>query len=379
MKILFIQIIRGLSGSEKYIIETMPLLKERGVDCEFLCVHLPQDGDKYRLVTNPLEEQSINVHYIETKSTLNYALLKNINKVVKKGNYDLVNSHLIHADMWMAMVKILFNRKLVLVSGKHGYDDVFTQKFGHDPTKRLYNAYYFSALFAERFINRSFAISTGLCKLFEALKISNPKKMDRIYYGFRTNYTPNPDSKKLRTSPQQLCIVGRLLKLKGHEFAFRALQIVLQKFPETQLVIIGDGVERENLEQLTKDLKLENHIQFKGFQKNAMDYMAQSDIVLVPSKSEGFGIVLIEAFEVKIPAIAFDVPASNELIEDGKSGYLIKPFEVEDLANRIIELLGDEAKRTFLANNAYQRLKNYFTPERMADETIAFYKKALNG
>lgn len=377
MKVLFVQIIRGLAGSEKYIIEAMPMLKERGIDCEFVCVHLPQDGDKYRLVADPLEEKGINVHYIETKNQLSVGLLKKINEIIKAGEFDLVNTHLIQADLWLALIKMLFGQKVKVVSTKHGYGNVFTQKFGHDSTKRLYNLYFFLARFSERWVTQSITVSNGLKKLYTALKISQPEKIETVHLGFKTNYEPTINAADCRKGALQICIVGRLLPLKGHVYALTAFKQVLAKYQKTQLVIIGDGESRENLEQLSQELGIAEQVHFLGFQKNAMDYMAQSDVVLCPSKSEGFGIVIIEAFEVTTPVVAFDVPACNELIVNGKSGCLVQPFDTDELATTLIDLLEQPDKRVALAEQAHQRLKTMFTPEKMIEKTIAIYQKVI--
>lgn len=377
MEVLFVQIIRGLSGSEKYIIETLAGLKERGITGEFLCVHLPEDGDKYRLVTDPIEAQNGKVHFVSTEKEIGFKLLRDINKVIKAKEYDLVITNLIHADLWLALIKCFFNRKVKIVSIKHGYDNVFTQSYGHDPSKRLYNPYFFLAWFAERFVKHSITVSDGLKNLYTALKISNKNKISTIHLGFDLDYENTLTESECRKSPLQICIVGRLIKLKGHEYAFKAFKKVLEKFKEAELVLVGDGEERTSLEALCKELGIEQKVHFIGFNKNPMGFMYHSDLVLVPSKSEGFGIVVIEAFAVKTPVIAFDVPACNELIVDNESGYLVQPFDVNELADKMIDLLGNPDKAQAFAEKAYERLNSEFTPDKMIDETARQFKQIL--
>ncbi len=377
MKILFVQIVRKLAGSEKYIIEVMPLLREKGIDCEFLCVALKEDSMRHLEVTEKLETLDIKVHTIISDTTFSYALLKKIYAVVKIGNYDLINSHLIHADVWMACVKRLFDKNLILVSTKHGYGNAFTTKHGHDASKRMYDSYYFSAVFAEKSVQRSLLISKGLQNLYTALKICKKEKTEVISYGFITEYTPPAKNEGYRISPNQLCIVARLLELKGHKYVLQALPKVIEQIPDVQLVLVGDGEEKDNLDHLIQELQLTDYVKFMGFRKDAMAFIANSDIMVLPSKSEGFGIVFLEAYEVKTPVIAFDVPACNEVIIHNETGFLVTPFDIEELSQRIIELLQSKEKQKRFTENAYKRLKTFHTPERMVKETVQFYYKAL--
>ncbi len=377
MKVLFVQIIRGLSGSEKYFIEIMPMLKKQGIDCEFLCVHLTEDQDKYKVVTTPLEQSGIKVHCIESRNTLNYGLLKAINTVVKAGQYDLLHAHLLYSEVWLTLVKILFNRKLKLVSTKHGYDEKFTHLYGFDPSKRLYNLYYFLCRFTEKFMLRSFTISQGLHKLFIGINICKADKLDLIYYGFEKKFATLRQENTYREAPQQLLIVGRLMPYKGHTYVLDAMPKVIEQFPDVKLLIIGTGPIEQELKEQVKTLQIEKAVDFKGYSTAAMQYMASSDILIVPSKSEGFGIVFVEAFEVKTPIVAFDVHASNELIEDGKSGHLVRPFDVDEMAEKIIDLLIHPEKRKLFVENGYKRLAHPFNPKRMVTETMTFYERVL--
>ncbi len=377
MKVLFIQILEALSGSEKYFIEIMPLLKAKGIECEFLCVYRDNGKTGYREITDLMEAKDIKVHYLKTKSSINFTLLKNINKVIKKGNFDLIHGHLLYSDVWLACIKILFNRKLKVVSTKHSYDEKFASLYGFDSSKRLYNLYFFLCRFSEPFINRSFAVSHGLKKLFLGLNIGKEDKMDVIHHAFETKYIPAAKPDRYRSSEKQLILVGRLTAFKGHKYAFEALKIVLKKHPEAKLVILGRGEMEADLKNQCQEMGIAESVEFKGFQAEAMHFMANSDIVLIPSISEPFGIVFIEAFEVKTPVICFDVPAGNELILDDKSGCLIAPYNVNQLADKINELFQSPSKRNALAEEAFKRLKNELSPDVMVDKTIEFYKKSL--
>ena len=105
--------------------------------------------------------------------------------------------------------------------------------------------------------------------------------------------------------------------------------------------------------------------------------MAASDVALVPSISEGLGVVFLEAHAAGVPIVAFDVPASNEILRHGESGLLVPPYDIDAYARQIIGLLSDQALREHLRTGGAERLRSYFTRERMTRETISFYERAL--
>ena len=377
MKVLFIQIVQGLAGSEKYFIEIMPMLKAKGVDCEFLCVHLSEDSDKYQLVTDPLEKSGIKVHFVESKTRLNFGLLKNINKIIKTGSFDFVNTHLIYGEVWLALIKIFFNRKIKIVSTRHGYNADFTDKYGFDPNKRVYNLFYILTRFAGLFSSGSIAVSQALKDFYIGQKVCKKDTVDVVHHSFDFDVQVSEKAKSLRKSKHQLVIVGRLIGFKGHRHLFSAISKLVDKYPSLKLFVVGKGDLRSTLEEQVKSLKLEEHIVFEGFQKNPIDYMIASDIVMIPSTSEGFGIVFLEAFASQTPVIAFNVSASNEIIIDEETGLLVKPYDVDEMAAKIDRLLSNSEERRRLSENALERLNTYFKPERMVDETIAFYERRL--
>lgn len=380
MKVLFVQKIAGISGSEKYILEIMPALKKRGIDCEFLGISDKKSDSKNDKILQILKENNIPFHYLLFENNFSFSLLSQINDIIKTNRFDIVQSNLIHADFWLAQVKLLFKTKFKLVSGKHGYDEPYNAKYGFTSRKIPWNPYYFLARYAELFTDRSFAIGTQLKDFYCGIKICNSLKTDVIHYGYDFPEVKILDQElsTYKFSSNQLVIVGRLTAFKGHSFAFEALQTVVKKIPDVKLLIVGSGALDAELKQLAKDLQIENQVVFVGHSIVAVKYMASSDVVLVPSVSEGFGIINLEAFSVKKPVIAFDVPTCNEIIESGKTGVLVPFCDINELSNAIIQLLSDKKLTTQLGLNANEKLKQYFTMDRMVNETIQFYNKVLS-
>jgi glycosyltransferase involved in cell wall biosynthesis len=131
--------------------------------------------------------------------------------------------------------------------------------------------------------------------------------------------------------------------------------------------------------QLAKESGIADHINFMGFQQKPASYMAQSDIIILPSLFEPFGLVYIEAFALMVPVIAFDTQACNELINNNETGILVKIFDIDELAAGIIHLLNNPQERQRLAEAAYRSYTTHFNSGRMIAETVAWYRSVIKG
>lgn len=127
--------------------------------------------------------------------------------------------------------------------------------------------------------------------------------------------------------------VGRLEKVKNQKILIQAL--ALSKHKDLNLILVGDGRERGNLEQLIKDLHVQNRVIISGFVPNPEIYLGKSDLFVLPSLSEGFGIAVLEAMQQGIPCLCTNVGGVPEFIDDGINGWLFNPHDEKELVNNI--------------------------------------------
>ena len=144
--------------------------------------------------------------------------------------------------------------------------------------------------------------------------------------------------------------VGRLVEKKGVKYLIMAMKDVIKEFPNAKLIICGAGPEEENLENLTKKLNLKENVIFVGYIKNSdlPKYYTSSDIFILPSikvkggDTEGLGVVLLEAMACGTPVIGSNTGGITDIIKHGESGFLVKPKDPEDIAEKIIVLLSNK-------------------------------------
>ena len=153
---------------------------------------------------------------------------------------------------------------------------------------------------------------------------------------------------------------GRLIKEKNVDILIKSIKIVKEKIPDIKCYIIGDGPEKNNLEKLTTDLKVENNITFLGFLENhdnVISYMKASKVFVLPSTREGFGIVALEANACGLPVIIINHKnnAAKEIIENGKNGFACELSEKEVSKHILISL----KKRESMKFNCIEKAKEY--------------------
>ncbi len=380
MKILFAQKIVGIAGSENYLLNMIPAMKRKGIEVEFLCLYPVNKEGSYNDFNAVLQSHGVKIHKVCYVKNPTIKVLKEIAQIIQSTNYDIVHSHLIHADLFLALAKLFYVRGLVLVSTKHGYEENYNNKFGFDPKHKKLNKYFITAWLAEKMMNRSFAISKGLYNLYSGLGICNKKKLDMIHYGFDFDEIKSKknDVNQFRLAKHQLVLVGRLTGFKGHRFAFQAIAKLKNTIPDLKLIVVGSGELEEELKSMVKNLNIEQQVCFIGYHPEGRKFMYHSDIVLIPSVAEGFGVVVLEAFSVKKPIIAFDVPSLHEHIISEESGVLIEPYNTTIYANQIERLLKNSALRIKFSEKSYQKLISYYSLNRMVDETVSFYENTLS-
>lgn len=148
----------------------------------------------------------------------------------------------------------------------------------------------------------------------------------------------NYEKKQIKSDVITLTYVGRLIREKGVHILIEALAHVknLECF---QLVIVGDGPCRRELETLSEKYGISDKVNFVGFQKNVSDYLKKSDIFVHPAIwEEGFGIAIVEAMREGLVCVAFRKGAIPEIITDEVNGYIVNECSTEALAKKLDEI-----------------------------------------
>ncbi len=170
--------------------------------------------------------------------------------------------------------------------------------------------------------------------------------------------------------------VGRLTKAKDYPTLLKAFSLVLKETP-ANLLIVGEGEERQRIEKLIEELDIMENVVLLGFQKNPIKYMVKSDVFVLSSMLEGFPNVLVEAMACGIPVISTDCQSGpNEIIENGKNGLLVLVSDEKKIAESIIELLKNPELRSKFSEEGKKRAQ-YFSIDKSVKEFENIFKNML--
>ena len=209
-------------------------------------------------------------------------------------------------------------------------------------------------------------IAKNLNEIFVLTKSDKTKFDSEIGINSRVLYNPVDETffvggRKYKKR-HRLLFVGRIsMQHKGVDFLIPIMKKVLRKYSDVELTVVGDGPDKDNFQKLVFENKLEEKIRLVGQSSDVKQYYLESDILLVPSRWEGFGVVLIEAMACGTPVIAYENKGPNEIIKNNVNGILIKPYEIDEFSNEIIKLLDDAKRWEKLSEQAYRRACDFST------------------
>lgn len=205
-------------------------------------------------------------------------------------------------------------------------------------------------------------------------------KIKVIYNGIDLKKFNNQTIGKRTQIPENQIIIGnigRLVKQKAQHYLIElGKELKLKKF-DFKIIIGGKGKLEEELKNHCKREGLEKEIIFTGFVSNSKSFLTNIDVFVLTSLWEGFGYVLVEAMACKRPTIAFDISSNPEIIDNNKTGFLVKFGDISSIAEKIIYLANNPEEIIKLGQNGWKKVEKKFTFEQTYKNVIK-YIQSLN-
>lgn len=169
--------------------------------------------------------------------------------------------------------------------------------------------------------------------------------------------------------------VGRLHPVKGFNLLLQAFSQINNK--RLRLQIAGTGDELDNLKKLAKDLKISDRVEFVGFKKDIYEFLDKIDVYIQTSRSEGFGLSVIEAMSQNLPVVVTPAGSLKEIIKDGVTGYIAHDFEPKSIAKALSRAVDDYAPSKKVGENAREYVVKNFSIKNWIDNTVKAYEDAM--
>lgn len=350
---------------------------------ELLCGHL--DPSRFRPVlicpepgsfVGRMQVRGVDVRVVRLEPLLNPFALMRLVRVLSQEHVTILQTHGARANFygrvagWLAEVPVVVSTVHNSIADYEG--------------RRLKRWIYSAALrLTLSWVNRIICVSDAIRRDVVQDDPAAAGLAETVHNGVdRLMFQKPVDRTRIRrefglTDGPLLVTVARLTEQKGHCDLIEALALLREQWPQLQCVCVGDGELRQPLEALAAARGLSSMCRFVGSRDDVMEFYAAADMVVLPSHSEGFPFVILEALAMGKPVIATGVNGVPEVIEHMKTGLLVEARDVAGLAGAIRSLLEHPERAMQLGIAGRAVVQAQFTADRMVEKTVAVFDAAL--
>ena len=328
----------------------------------------------YSLLKNEISMLGFEIFEIDGLAEQSYSktAVENLKRIFKEEKPDLVHAHACLSARIAAKkcgAKIVYTRHTDAAVGKKLKNPI--GKF----INKIVNNYLSDGIIAVSVSAYNNLVSTGISK----------KKIKVIYNGVQPADILNEEDKKrvfetfgIKYGTKIISIVARLEEYKGHEYFIDAAKIVSERGYDVKFVIAGTGSRKDYLKEYVNKKNADNVI-FLDFVKNISDLNNITYIQVNASLYEAFGLAVVEAMRVGVPAVVSSYGGNLEVVDNGITGFIINGQDSEEFAEYIIKLIDDKELYNELSINSIKKYNECFTASAMTKNTEIFYNEILGG
>ena len=349
MKILYVVTGLGGGGAEKVVAGLADEMSKLGHQVKIAYL-------KGQVIVCPenSEIELINLGFESVKNSK--VAYKNYKKLLKEFQPDIVHAHMVHANIFARISRIFFPIPKLICTAHNANEGGKLRMLAYKYTDKL----------SDLNTNVSFEATEAFVKMnaFNANSIPIYNGIDLNKFKFHLN--------KEKNKIIQMIAIGRLNQQKDYPNLLHALNLIKEKQICFKLSIVGEGEERENLENLIDYYNLNDSVELLGRRNNISDLLQNKDIFILSSAFEGFGLVVAEAMASNVFTIATDCGGVKEVM--GGTGILVPPKNSYQLADAILEAIEMDNKQ-ILENNvtAYNYVKKNFDLKVIVEKWLDIY------
>lgn len=278
-----------------------------------------------------LEAQlSPKIHLIKLDKTSYWKTAKQLVDVVKSHEIQLIHSHLFAANIIAVLCAVMYPVKVIWNFHGHMYEAGLKEKI----TIRLMSKM--------PGLTKIFFVCSELIDYYRKDGYGLP--MGKSHVVFNSSELSEKPLVKEKQEKFTIGFVGRLVGLKRVSYLLElAAWLKTKGIKGFEIQILGDGQEKDKLEQIQKDLEVETEVCFLGFRSDVPDFYPRFDLFILPSEEEALSLSLIDAGMSAVPSIAFDVGGNGDIVKDRKTGYIVNTKE--EMFSRTFDLIQNESLR----------------------------------
>lgn len=363
MKILQIDNSLGMGGAEKLILDTVPLYRKAGIEMDVLVVvdndyPFAQELEKQKCCDLYILNKNVN-----DKKVYDPFIIFKIKKILK--NYDIAHLHVFPTQYYAVIANLLNGNKTKLILTEHNTTNSRINRKILKPIERFfYNRYNKVICITDEIKNiyqdylhlddKLITINNGV----DIVKISSEKSYPKSDFG----YLP---------TDSVMVMVARFTEQKDQDTLIKSLKYLPESY---KLILVGDGWRKNDLKNLVTELNLSHRVNFLGIRSDVYSIYKMSDLAILSSHWEGFGIAAVEAMACGVPIIASNVDGLSAVVEG--AGLLFEPGNAEDLSEKIRSFEKKPDYYASVVKTCIERSKEYDI-KLMVDKHIELYKNVF--
>lgn len=334
----------GIGGAEVFVTEFCRRMRLAALEAELFC-------PAGRPLVGYAASRGITCVGWKTRGKLDPLTVVRLAKLVRRGRFDVVHTHLSTASLLGAIAARLSG--VPSVAHVHGLNTATCFRL------------------STRVIAVSSAVRDHLCA--QGL---GEGKISVVHNGVDTESfrpIPSADAKRslgLDTDGVMLGVFGRLSEEKGQRVALEAMFLLTVDRLDARLTIVGQGPDLDSLRVSARALGIEDRVEFVGFLDDVRGWMSACDVVVAPSLREGLGLAAIEAMALERPVVASSAGGLKEVVEDGTTGFLVAPNDPRALADRLSLLIDRPDLRDRMGRLGRLRVLEHFEIEKQMGKVI---------
>lgn len=352
MKIAIIISSLSFGGAEKQAVLDANLLSKK----HEVFLYFFKDGPLKATLAKEVRSELIGKGgYVETA--------RQLRKKIRANKIEVVHASLFAPIVLSSLASIFTSTKVFWHFHSHEYDIPLKSKLAFQWLAKLPNVW--KILF----------VNHELLNYFSSYKF--PQSKTGVQYNHSEISVPPAKPAKKKQQALHFGYVGRVIPLKRIHYLIELAEYLLSKqFSDFKVHIVGDGAELKGIKELAEEKGLTDWVECHGFQTDVIKYYREFDIFVNPSREECLSIAMIDAGMMALPIVAFDVGGNNEIVVDGKTGFIVDSKEAFFQKNLL--LAEDSAIRDQFGSASQQHCRNLFSKEKHADEFQNMYKEIIN-
>lgn len=361
-----------IGGMEKLLYDLVEKMDKQLVSSTICCLDnkLGYFGEELRRLGYP-------VYTLQRKPGIDWTLIRELMAVIQQENVDVIHAQQYSPFFYAAMTSLYsklprskpFPKLMYTV---HGIAYPHQKRMKRMVANPLLN----------RFVQEIITISNDTKSKLAMYENFPIQRIRVIYNGIdfnRFSQKIDPAAKKQSLGVSSDCkvigVVARLDPIKNHAMLLRAFQKIMQKMPETELFIVGNGPEEKPLKALAQSLNIMEKTHFLGMRNDVSELLHIFNVSVLPSFSEGMSVTLLEAMGAGVPVVATNVGGNPEVVIDQETGYLVPNDNEQEMTATLLRLLQDPETCQRIGNAGKQRAYARFTLEKMVQAYTDLYLK----